>query len=56
MLVEIDRRKVEEARKRIPSLQNQREFDTELVDGRRSVSKGKSDVREEKSAAATSAL
>jgi len=58
LLVEIDRRKVEEARKRIPSLSNQREFDVVLVDARSGqVESGdKAEPREEKSATTPSAL
>ena len=54
LLVEIDRRKVEEARKRIPSLSNQREFEVVLVDAtERQSEQSKAELREEKSAAAT---
>ena len=58
LLVEIDRRKVDEARKRIPSLSNQREFELTLTDATNATAKdhSKSEQREEKSStAATSA-
>lgn len=58
LLVEIDRRKVEETRKRIQSLAHQREFDVVLVDARTAQpNKGdKHGSAEKKNGATTSAL
>ena len=57
LLVNIDRRQVDEARTRIPSLRNQREFEVVVVDARVGQRESnKVEVREEKSAATPSAL
>ena len=57
VLIEIDRRKVDEARKRIPSLRNQREFEVVLVDAMTGhTDASKTEMREEKRMAAPSAL
>ena len=56
LLVDVDRRKVEEARRRLPSLQNQREFEVVLVDATTGAGEHKAELREEKSVSTASAL